>query len=51
MKNLVKIKYLYDNIDEMRYTYKKLHKNLLTLRHFGDKIELGSIDELHAKVD
>jgi hypothetical protein len=51
MKNLTKIKYLDDNIDEMKYTYRKLHKNLLTLRHFGDKIELNSVDELHIKVD
>ncbi len=51
MKNLAKIKYLYDNIDEMKYTYKKIHKNLLTLGHFGAKIELTNIDELHTKVD
>ena len=51
MKNLAKIKYLFDNIDEMKYTYKKIHKNLLTLGHFGAKIELTNIDELHTKVD
>jgi hypothetical protein len=51
MKNLAKIKYIYDNIDEMRYTNRKLHKNLITLGHFGSKIELSSIDKLHEKVD
>jgi hypothetical protein len=51
MRNLTKIKYLSDNIDEMRYTFKKLHKNLLTLGHFGAKIEHSSINEMHAKID